>query len=298
MTYLAVFAALGFSFVQILNLRPTDQSLPAFVFFTVCAIAIVAYAVAVLRERRVVRRGTKLVNEPAHDRRSRWFATVYLTLTPVLYVVLTIAFHIPNSWPLEIRAGAEPRGRNPWITRLPGESLLGLDEEVGPLFVPGGDLVANRASIRYAVIYNRSTVPSPPLEIQLELQTPKTWLVPPARIFAVAIASPAQRGWLPWDRPLPTAHWMPYNHGCAARLLDTGWCFYHPPDDRRGWLQPTIRLPGIPARGSVELFFEMAAPPGAPLDGIPAILTLKQTAEGRFVVGLRTEIDFNAGAAR
>jgi len=297
-TYVGLFAALGFSFVQFLNLRPTEQSLPAFVFFTACAIAIVVYGINVLRARRLVRRGAQLVREPAYDRRNRRLATVYLAATPVLYVLLAITFHIPNSWPLEVRAGAEPRIGNPWITQLPGASLVGLDEEVGPLFVPGADLLPERTSIRHIVIYNRSTVPSPPLEVQLDLQTPKTWLVPPARVFAVAVASPARRGWLPWDRPLPAAHWLPYNHGCAARLLDTGWCFYHPPDDRRGWLQPAIRLPGIPARRSVELFLEMAVPPGAPVDEIPAILTLKQTADGRFLVGMRTDVDFNAGATR
>jgi hypothetical protein len=297
-TYVGLFAALGFSFVQLLNLRPTEQSLPAFVFFTACAIAIIVYAVAVLRDTRLVRRGAALVREPVHDRRSRRLAVVYLAAMPVLYAVLTVTFHIPNSWPVEIRVGAEPRERNPWIMQLPGDSLLGLDEEVGPLFVPGGDLVPERGSIRYVVIYNRSTVPSPPLEVQLDLQTPKAWLVPPARIFAVAIASPARQGWLPWDRPLPAAHWLPYNHGCAARLLDTGWCFYHPPDDRRGWLQPAIRFPTIPARGSVEVFLEVAVPQGAPVDAVPAILTLRQTGEGRFVVGMRTEIDLNAGAKR
>jgi len=295
-TYVGLFAALGFTFVQFLNLRPTDQSLPAFVFFTVCAAALMVYSVAVLRETRLVRRGAELVREPAHSRRSRRLAVVYLAATPVLYAVLALAYHIPNTWPLQVRAGAEARETNPWITQLPGGSLLGLDEDVGPLFVPADDLRADRTSIRHIVIHNRSTVPSPPLELRIELQTPPAWSVPPARVVAAAIASPARSGWLPWDRPLPAAHWLPYNHGCAATLQDTGWCFFHPPDDRRNWLQPTLRFPGIAARGSIEVFLEVAVPPGVPVDSIPAILSLKQTGEGRFLVGLRKDIDLNAGA--
>jgi hypothetical protein len=295
-TYVGLFAALGFSFVQLLNLRPADQSLPAFVFFTACTAAIIIYAVGVIRATRLVRRGAQLVRERVYPRRSRRLATVYLAATPVLYAVLAVAFHIPNTWPLAVRAGAEIRSGNPWIAQLPGGTLLGLDEEVGPLFVPGDELRPERTHIRHVVIYNRSTVPSPPLELQVDLQTPEEWTVPPARIFGAAIASPARRGWLPWDRPLAAAHWLPYNHGCAARLLDTGWCFYHPPDDRRNWLQPALRFPSIPARRSVEVFLEVAVPPGAPVGEIPAILTLRQTGEGRFLVGLRTEIDLNAGA--
>lgn len=297
-TYVVLFAALGFTFVQFLNLRPSEQSLPAFIFFTACALAIMVYSAAVLRETRLVRHGANLVREPVHGRRTRMLAVVYLAATPILYATLAIGYQIPNTWPLLVRAGAESRGANSWITQLPGGSLLGLDEDVGPLFVPGDDLRADRASIRHIVISNRSTVPSPPLELRIELQTPKTWSVPPARVFAVAMASPARVGWLPWDRALPSPHWLPYNHGCAARLQDTGWCFSHPPDDRRQWLQPTVRFPGIPARGSVEVFFELAVPSGAPVDSIPAILNLRSTSEGRFLVGLRTEIDLNAGARR
>jgi hypothetical protein len=297
-TYVGLFAALGFSFVQLLNLRPSDQSLPAFVFFTACAIAIIVYSVGVLRETRLVRRGAALVRERVHSTRARRLAGAYLVAAPVLYAVLAVAFHIPNTWPLDVRAGAEAREGNPWIAQLPGGSLLGLDEEVGPLFVPDAELRPDRTAIHHVVVYNRSTVPSPPLELQLDLQTPAAWSVPPARIFAAAVASPARRGWLPWDRPLPAAHWLPYNHGCAARLLDTGWCFYHPPDDRRNWLQPALRFPSIPARGSVEVFLEMALPPGAPVDAIPAILTLRQTGDGRFLVGLRKEIDLHAPAAQ
>lgn len=297
-TYVGLFAALGFTFVQFLNLRPSDQSLPAFVFFTACAAALMVYSATVLREKRFIRRGAELVREPAHSRRTRTLAVAYLVATPALYAVLTVAYHVPNTWPLDVRAGAQPRETNPWITQLPGGSLLGLDEDVGPLFVPADGLRADRAHIRRVVVYNRSTVPSPPLELRIELQTPADWSGPPARVFAAAIASPARVGWLPWDRPLPAAHWLPYNHGCAVRLQETGWCFFHPPDDRHNWFQPTLRFPGIPARSSVEVFLEMAVAPGVPVESIPAILSLMQTGEGRFLVGLRKDVDLNAGTVR
>ena len=69
----------------------------------------------------------------------------------------------------------------------------------------------------------------------------------------------------------------------------------HPPDDRRNWLEPAIRLPLILPRDSVQVYLEFAVQEGAPMRSIPATLSLRQTGPGGFQVNLRRTFDLNAG---
>lgn len=292
--YIAIIAALGVTVTQLLNVRPAEQSLPAFAIFSLLVVVALAYWVWVIVERRPVRRGAEFVREPVHSRRNRRLAAAGLALAPPLYVVLAVAFHVPNTWPILIRAGAELRAANERIMALRGHALLpGLDEEVEALFVPDEGFVADRRAIRHITIYNRSTVPSPPLELRISLRAQPGASDPLARVFAAAVASPAERNWLPIGGAPAATRWLPSTARCGQR--EDAWCFVHPPDDRRNWLEPTVRLPSIPPRDSVEIYLEMALATGAPFKTIPADLTLTQAAEGRFLVNLRTTVDLNAG---
>ncbi len=298
-SYASLIALLGMSFVQVLNLRPSDRSLLAFISFTLLAILAMVNCAVIVRQRKLVKRGTDFVREHVYGLSTRRAAAAVLILAPPVYVTLSLLFHIPNTWPILVRAGAESRDTHPWMKTLPGRTLLGLDREVGVLFVPRGGVVTYSSAIHRVTIYNRSTVPSPPLELSLALHSPNGPLAPRGRVFAVAVASPSARPWNPIERairPLPASpEWLLHMGSCKGGRPDGGWCFFHKPDVTS---LPAIRLPSIPPRDSLEVYLEFALPEGTVIRVIPATLTLRQAAEGEFPVYLRRDVDLNSNLVR
>lgn len=328
-SYAALIGLIGMSFVQVLNFRPSDQSFLAFVFFSILAVLVIFNCVRMLRETKLVRRTPDFVREQVYSRPTRQAAAITLVLTLPVYAALVLLYHIPNTWPIVVRAGAESRISNPWLQALHGDSLdrgLG-DEEAGRLFVPDRHFFSISPAVHRVTIDNRSTVSSPPLRLRLILQVPPGRGFPPA-VFAAAVTSDAVRRWLPFgdvlslspiisgilSRQFPAGgilggipsepHWLSAERWCrdssTTSNATTGrWCFIRPPTgvtDLSQWREPEFRLPSIPPRGSLEVYLELAFHDQEPVQTIPVTLELREAAKGDFPVSVSRDVDLNAGS--
>jgi hypothetical protein len=307
--YLSVIGLIGMSFFQVLNLEPSDHSFLAFVLFTVLAVLVVVYCAGIIFGTKLVRRPHQMIRKPAYSWLARGAAAAALVVTPPSYVVLVTLFHIPNTWPILVQAGADERNANPWIRTLHERPLdLGL-KEAGRLFLPEKGIFFTSRAIHYITIDNRSTVSAPPLKLHLTLQVPSERSSPPA-IFAAAVATPAVHRWRPFGSLVgnlifgglpkgPT--WKTYDGYCkdtAVRRdipVPDGWCFFSPPADRHTWYEPEIRLPSIPPRDSLEVYFELAFSESGPPGAIPATLDLRSDEGDKFPVNVVRNIDLQAG---
>jgi hypothetical protein len=313
-SYFGLLAALGMGGAQFWNLRPSEQSPLAFAGFTLLTVAIMVNSVGIMRARRLVRRGSDFVPEPVHGKRPRRIAAAALVLTPLLYLILALAYHIPNTLPLAVRAGGEPPASNRWLLVRRVSSLMYLPNEfVAPLFYPES-WFEKSPLLYYVMVGNRSTAASPPLTLRLYLQAAPARSEPPAQPYVVAVATPATHPL--WSSSVldrvagqpPTgglrsrvigSAWLKYGGLCGERRT-TGvseWCFTSfpkPPDTRSTWRDPEIQLPPLPPRGSVEVYFELALRVARPVS-IPVTITVQETSKGAFPVHVRRDFDLHAG---
>jgi hypothetical protein len=319
-TYSGLLGALGVGAFQVLNFHPSDHSLFNFAVFTFLAALVVADAIAVLLARKTVWHGAQVARIHTYHRHARLAAAAALILVPIGFTVLTVAYHIPNTWPLSARAGAEPRDADPLIHCLPSASLVvGLDENVGPLFdidQPGGEMFHADRLMHLVTIDNRSTDESPPLQLTLGLKS-RIGQPPRAQVSAAAVTSPMVTEW--WTMQRVTgwvssrfrakpgtgegaceieASFSPYLGTCTDRVNTSGWCFVSPPYDRTRWDAPQIRIPPIPQRSRISVYLEMALREGRAADGLPVTIELRQLGEGKFPVYVRQEADLNARRGR